>query len=295
MSVTEDPKFDPMSPTSDSNLTSQSTTIAVPSSETQELPSAAPHPDNAQAESQEPSSVDAKPTDNNEDNTPAPVPKQDPVDAAPSASASPEQHDEAKAPAAGSEPSSQGSDEAAKEEEDTGPSLVITLLLITGSRHPFKIDGKYLRKRSVNVENYDPFAMSVYTLKELIWREWRQGMRAIAQGCLGSCGWLTYDSWQTGSRGHHRPAPSDSSHSASCLMTKPRYQVFVTSTASLVLVLVLIYYHLDSKFSRDAPNVVHMTVKPQEIVDEEDAKSKPQYTRERESSERSPGCRCIIQ
>jgi hypothetical protein len=61
-------------------------------------------------------------------------------------------------------------------EEDQGPSLVITLLLTSGSRHPFKIDGKYLRKRSVNVENYDPFAMSVYTLKELIWREWRQGM-----------------------------------------------------------------------------------------------------------------------
>jgi hypothetical protein len=77
-------------------------------------------------------------------------------------------------------PSHRPRDEAAKEEEDTGPSLVITLLLITGSRHPFKIDGKYLRKRSVNVENYDPFAMSVYTLKELIWREWRQGMRAIA-------------------------------------------------------------------------------------------------------------------
>lgn len=59
--------------------------------------------------------------------------------------------------------------------EDGGPSLDITLLLTTGSRHPFTIDGKYLRKRSVNVENHDPFAMSVYTLKELIWREWRSG------------------------------------------------------------------------------------------------------------------------
>ena len=59
--------------------------------------------------------------------------------------------------------------------EDGGPSLDITLLLTTGSRHPFTIDGKYLRKRSVNVENNDPFAMSVYTLKELIWREWRSG------------------------------------------------------------------------------------------------------------------------
>lgn len=66
-------------------------------------------------------------------------------------------------------------DGSGKEDEDVGPSLVITLLLITGSRHPFTIDGKYLRKRSVNVKNDDPFLMSVYTLKELIWREWRAG------------------------------------------------------------------------------------------------------------------------
>ena len=70
-------------------------------------------------------------------------------------------------------------EEQPKEDEDSGPSLVITLLLTSGSRHPFKIDGKYLRKQSVNVENNDPFAMSVYTLKELIWREWRSGKDSI--------------------------------------------------------------------------------------------------------------------
>lgn len=52
---------------------------------------------------------------------------------------------------------------------------------------------------------------------------------------------------------------------------------------------------LVSKFNRDAPNVVHMTIKPQEIVDEEDSKgAKTQYTRERDPSVRSPGCRCVI-
>ena len=51
----------------------------------------------------------------------------------------------------------------------------------------------------------------------------------------------------------------------------------------------------DLKFSRDAPNVIHMTVKPQEMVEEEDAKGvKAQYSRERDASERSPGCRCVI-
>jgi hypothetical protein len=73
------------------------------------------------------------------------------------------------------ETSIEHSDGEGKEVEDAGPSLVITLLLTTGSRHPFTIDGKYLRKRSVNVEDNDPFLMSVYTLKELIWREWRSG------------------------------------------------------------------------------------------------------------------------
>jgi hypothetical protein len=79
-------------------------------------------------------------------------------------------------PKSGAELSSdQSEDISGKEVEDAGPTLVITLLLTTGSRHPFTIDAKYLRKQSVNVENDDPFTMSVYTLKELIWREWRSG------------------------------------------------------------------------------------------------------------------------
>jgi hypothetical protein len=65
--------------------------------------------------------------------------------------------------------------DGSKEVDDGGPSLVITLLLITGARHPFRIDSKYLRKRGISVNNHDPFNMSVYTLKELIWREWRSG------------------------------------------------------------------------------------------------------------------------
>lgn len=87
-------------------------------------------------------------------------------------------------------PSSDHPDEPAKESDSSGPTLVITLLLTTGARHPFKIDGKYLRKRSVNVDNNDPFSMSVYTLKELIWREWRPGIYVpLARGsCLPSMG-----------------------------------------------------------------------------------------------------------
>ncbi len=57
---------------------------------------------------------------------------------------------------------------------DGGPVCSITLLLPTGARHPFRIDEKYLAKRSVDVPEFtedgkkDPLSISVYKLKELI-------------------------------------------------------------------------------------------------------------------------------
>ncbi|EER24193.1 hypothetical protein CPC735_055630 [Coccidioides posadasii C735 delta SOWgp] len=150
-------------------------------------------------------------------------------------------------------PSSDLPSPSPKESEDAGIPLVITLLLTTGARHPFKIDGRYLRKREVNVPDNDPFAMSVYTLKELIWREWRS-------------------EWE--------PRPSSPS-----LIRLISFGKLLDDKAPLS----------DSKFNRDAPNVVHMTVKPQDIVDEEDAKApKGHYHRDREDGDRSPSCRCII-
>lgn len=62
-----------------------------------------------------------------------------------------------------------------KDDGSKGPAVHITLLLTSGARHPYKIDQRYLRKRSVDVEDQDPFNISVYTLKELIWRDWRSG------------------------------------------------------------------------------------------------------------------------
>ena len=40
-----------------------------------------------------------------------------------------------------------------------------------------------------------------------------------------------------------------------------------------------------------APTIVHMTIKPQDIVDEEEANKN---IRGRDGTEKSPGCRCII-
>ena len=50
---------------------------------------------------------------------------------------------------------------------------MITLLLLSGARHPFHLDAAYLTKRSVQVSGNNPFNLSVYKVKELILREWR--------------------------------------------------------------------------------------------------------------------------
>ena len=62
------------------------------------------------------------------------------------------------------------------ESEIEGPVLFITLLLSsTGARHPYKLDEKYLKKRNVLVEGNNPINISLYKLKELILRDWREG------------------------------------------------------------------------------------------------------------------------
>ncbi len=64
------------------------------------------------------------------------------------------------------------------------PVCAITLLLPTGARHPYRLDEKYLAKRNVDVPDVtesggrDPFSISVYKLKELILREWRDEWEA---------------------------------------------------------------------------------------------------------------------
>lgn len=76
-------------------------------------------------------------------------------------------------------PSLDTSTGASTTDQEAGPVCVITLILHSGARHPYTLDEKYLTKRKVNVPEVtesgkkDPFSISVYTLKELILREWR--------------------------------------------------------------------------------------------------------------------------
>ena len=62
---------------------------------------------------------------------------------------------------------------------DGGPVCVITLLVPSGKKHPYKLSEKYLTRRGVTIPGMtlsghkDVLSISVYTLKELILREWR--------------------------------------------------------------------------------------------------------------------------
>ncbi|GJN66821.1 hypothetical protein PLICBS_000843 [Purpureocillium lilacinum] len=116
------------------------------------------------------------------------------------------------------------------------PVCNITLLLTSGSRHPYKLDAKYLTRRNVAMPEEtesgqpDPFSISVYTLKELILREWRSDWEA-------------------------KPASPSSIrliHFGKLLDDKEQLKKY--------------------QFSTEAPNVVHMSIRPADL-DEEEPKS----------------------
>ncbi|PWI70644.1 hypothetical protein PCL_13043 [Purpureocillium lilacinum] len=121
------------------------------------------------------------------------------------------------------------------------PVCNITLLLTSGSRHPYKLDAKYLTRRNVAMPEEtesgqpDPFSISVYTLKELILREWRSDWEA-------------------------KPASPSSIrliHFGKLLDDKEQLKKY--------------------QFSTEAPNVVHMSIRPADL-DEEEPKSGIMWT-----------------
>jgi len=142
--------------------------------------------------------------------------------------------------------------------DTSNPVCIITLLLTSGARHPYKLDEKYLIKRNVNVPGLlengrkDPFSISVYTLKELILREWREEWEAQPSS----------------------PSSIRLIHFGRLLDDKTPLK--------------------DCRFSTESPNVVHMTVKPQDMIDDEEASKGKASGRERDGQEVTPGCRCVI-
>jgi len=126
-------------------------------------------------------------TDIGEPSIPIPVPAKDTTaDAADSSSKGKDKEEQA--PTAIEKPQLQreesdslsiGPSDAVPPAAATDPVCCITLLLPTGARHPYRLDERYLAKRNVEVPDVtesgkkDPFSISIYKLKELILREWR--------------------------------------------------------------------------------------------------------------------------
>jgi hypothetical protein len=86
-----------------------------------------------------------------------------------------EEQDTASASAIGPSTNLSPADMHAPSAED-GPILKMSLLLTNGNKHPFSITNKYLTKRKIKATNDDIMEISVYSLKELIWTDWRAGI-----------------------------------------------------------------------------------------------------------------------
>ncbi|EPE28235.1 Ubiquitin-like protein [Glarea lozoyensis ATCC 20868] len=215
---------------------------------------------------------------------------------------------------------------------EAGPVLVITLLLTSGARHPYKIDEKYLTKRNVNVPGVtengkkDPFSISVYTLKELILREWREeweaqpsspsSIRLIYFGRLlddkTALKGMLY-SLNSRLRAYVPVAIeylSDQEDETWDFIELACFLGLETSTADLWAVgrpsflisrlngffqIILTLPSTECRLNADSANVVHMTVRPQDIVDEEDASKGKGMGRDRGDGESNAGCRCVVQ
>ncbi|KAK8104963.1 hypothetical protein PG999_008322 [Apiospora kogelbergensis] len=156
------------------------------------------------------------------------------------------------------EPLTLGGQAPSEEMVAKGDMVVEILLIATSSstRHPFNITEKYLAKRNVNVPGLtddgkmDILSITVYSLKELILREWRK-------------------EWETAPR---EPASIRLIRMGKMLDDKATLRSY--------------------GFSGEAPNVVHMTVKPQEMVEEEGGAAKG--SKEGHDVQNEAGCCCIV-
>lgn len=141
----------------------------------------------------------------------------------------------------------------------TGPALSITLMLTTGARHPYKIDEKYLSARDTVARAADGTF----------------DPRMISGYKLKELIWTDWRSeWEP------RPAAP-----GSIRLINMGQMVDDKKTLN------------DYRFTLDAANVIHMTVKPADFGDDEETAGKGGKSasiRQRDSGDGGAGCRCVI-
>ncbi|KAL5601382.1 hypothetical protein BROUX41_002631 [Berkeleyomyces rouxiae] len=177
-----------------------------------------------------------------------------PTAAQPSRSRSPSLEAREPAPAADTATASLDGDS----DGDAEPACLISLLLSSGARHAYKIDDRYLAKRGVDAEpavpgaKRDPFGISVYTLKELVLREW-------------------HDEWGA------KPASPSS-------IRLIYFGKLLVDKDSL----------RHSRFLPDTRNVVHMSIRPADVVpDDDEPKASPKSPTRSTMRPESTNC-CVI-
>ncbi|SMY28021.1 unnamed protein product [Zymoseptoria tritici ST99CH_1A5] len=143
----------------------------------------------------------------------------------------------------------------------TGPTLNISLMLTTGARHPYKVDERYLRNRKVEARTTG----GDFDPRELSGYKLKE---------------LIWTDW----RNEWDPRPASPSSIRLILMGRMIEDKGVLK---------------DFPFKMDTTNVVHMTVKPADLIDDDDAAAKSTgkggVLRAQDGEDSGAGCRCSEQ
>ncbi|KAK6499842.1 hypothetical protein TWF481_010199 [Arthrobotrys musiformis] len=147
--------------------------------------------------------------------------------------------------------------ESSTSEEEAASGIVITLLILSGARSTFTLNPGYIKRH--NVSHDDPMVMTVYNLKECIWRDWKEEE----------------------------------------LMTKQPASPHLIRLILLGRLLEDKSLLKDCRLQLESPNVVHLSLRPADIPEDEVTTKSGKFTgfngnNGRTGERASPGCRCVI-
>ncbi|KAL9058086.1 MAG: hypothetical protein Q9162_001948 [Coniocarpon cinnabarinum] len=185
-------------------------------------------------------------------------------------------------------------------QDPSEPALQLIILLVSGARHPFTISESFLQKRGISSAKasskkgsttLDPYGISGYTLKELIWRDWRDDWETRPSSPGGirliSLGRLVDDNKPLSGKSTLR-AP------ATNLMRFCRAFVVCDQISSRFRLTMSADYFSPDREATMSNHVVHMTVKPADMEDDDGAHKKRGRASSEDGERRSNCCCCSV-